>query len=180
MSAPTLRPATPADIPAIRELIVLSARGLCVAEYTPPQVEAALGGAWGCDSELIRDGTYFVAEADGVLVACGGWGKRRTLFGGDAQPGRVSELLDPAKDAARIRAFFVRPRWARRGLGRSLLARCESEAVAAGFRSAELMATLTGVPLYQACGYEPAEAVEFPLPGGERIRFVPMRKPLVG
>lgn len=178
MGEPVLRPATLDDVPAITALIALSARGLCTPDYTPEQVEAALGGAWGCDTELIRDGTYFVANAGGVLAACGGWGKRRTLFGGDAQPGRVSELLDPARDAARIRAFFVHPDFARRGLGRLLLARCEAEARAAGFRAAELLATLPGVRLYTACGYAAGKAVEHPLPGGLTMRFVPMRKSL--
>src|SRR5262245_31996565 len=178
MAEPTLRLATPADIPAIGELIALSARALCVGDYTTAQVEAALAGAWGCDSELIRDGTYFVIEADGQLIACGGWGRRRTLFGGDKQPGRVSELLDPERDAARIRAFFVHPDWARRGLAAALLAQCESEARANGFRATELMATLTGERFYRRHGYTGGEAVEYPLPGGEVIRFVPMRKAL--
>ena len=179
MSLPPLRLATLDDVAAIERLVALSARGLCGEYYTAAQVEAAIGGAWGCDTELVRDATYFVAEADGELVACGGWGKRRTLFGGDAQPGRVSELLDPTRDAARVRAFFVHPAWARRGLGRVLLARCESEARASGFRAAELMATLTGVRLYEACGYVVGEAVEFPVRDGQVIRFVPMRKALV-
>jgi GNAT superfamily N-acetyltransferase len=179
MAVPALRLANPDDVPAIRELIALSARGLCVADYTAAQIEAAIGTAWGCDTELIRDGTYFVAEADGMLVACGGWGRRRTLFGGDAQPGRRSDPLDPERDAARIRAFFVHPDWARRGLGRAILARCEAEARAYGFRAAELMATLTGERLYRQCGYAGQTTVEYPLPGGQVIRFVPMRKALV-
>jgi GNAT superfamily N-acetyltransferase len=104
--------------------------------------------------------------------------KRRKHFGGDEQPGRVSQLLDPARDAARVRAFFVHPLWARRGLGRLLLARCESEALAHGFTAAELMATLTGEKLYRQCGYVAEGAVEFPLRGGQVIRFVPMRKKL--
>ena len=178
VAEPTLRLATPDDIPAITELIALSARGLCVGAYTAAQVEAALGTAWGCDSELIRDGTYFVFEADGRLVACGGWGRRRTLFGGDNQPGRVSELLDPERDAARIRAFFVHPEWARRGLARALLGLCESEARTAGFGATELMATLTGVGFYERHGYTGSDGVEYPLPGGEVMRFVPMRKAL--
>jgi GNAT superfamily N-acetyltransferase len=179
MTLPPLRLATFEDVAAIERLIAVSARGLCGADYSATQVEAAIGTAWGCDTELVRDGTYFVAEVGGELVACGGWGKRRTLFGGDAQPGRVSELLDPARDAARVRAFFVHPLWARRGLGRLLLARCESEALAHGFTAAELMATLTGEKLYRQCGYVAEGAVEFPLRGGEVIRFVPMRKKLV-
>jgi N-acetylglutamate synthase-like GNAT family acetyltransferase len=178
MSEATFRLANVEDIPAIEQLIALSARGLCVSKYSAAQVEAALGTAWGCDSELIRDGTYFVAEVAGELVACGGWGRRRTLFGGDAQPGRVSDLLNPHQDAARIRAFFVRPDWARRGLGRQILERCESEAQAHGFRAVELLATLTGERFYQRFGYTGEATVEYPIPGGEVIRFVPMRKPL--
>jgi GNAT superfamily N-acetyltransferase len=174
----TWRPATLEDAPAIDRLIAESARGLCAGDYTPAQIEAALGSAWGCDTELIRDGTYLVAEADGALVACGGWGKRRTLFGSDRRPDRQSDLLDPARDAARIRAFFVHPDWARHGLGRELLARCEADAKAHGFRTAALMATLPGRRLYEQCGYAADEPVDYPLPGGETIRFVPMRKGL--
>src|SRR5687767_8973427 len=111
----SVRKATLEDRPALEKLIAESARGLSRGDYTESQIEAALGGAFGVDSELIRDGTYFVAEADGRLVGCGGWSKRKTLFGSDAQPGRRSELLDPARDSARIRAFFVHPDWARRG-----------------------------------------------------------------
>ena len=131
--AATLRPATLADVPALERLIAASARELCRDDYTAAQIDAAIGTAWGVDRELIRDETYFVVEADGAIVACGGWSKRRTLFGGDAQPGRQSEVLDPACDAARIRAFFVHPEWARRGLGVALLERCEAEARARGF-----------------------------------------------
>lgn len=174
----TWRTATPDDIPAVEALIAASARGLCAGAYTPSQIEAALGSAWGCDTELVHDGTYFVAEIAGRLAACGGWGKRKTLFGSDKQAGRQSDLLDPAVDAARIRAFFVHPDFVRRGLGRELLKKCEAAARAHGFRAAELMATLTGVPLYRAMGYAGGERIEFPLPGGERIAFVPMRKEL--
>jgi GNAT superfamily N-acetyltransferase len=174
----TLRPAILADVPAIEALIATSARALCSADYPPAVVEAALGTAWGCDTELIRDGTYFVAEAEGRYAASGGWGKRRTLFGGDRREGRQSEWLDPATDAARIRAFFVHPDFARKGFARALLARCEAAAAAAGFRAAELMATLTGVPFYRAHGYAGDGRIEFPLPGGLRIAFVPMRKSL--
>jgi GNAT superfamily N-acetyltransferase len=179
VTAATLRPATLADVPALERLIAASVRALCRDDYTAAQIDAALGTAWGVDRELIRDGTYFVVEADGTIVACGGWSRRRTLFGGDAQPGRQSDLLDPARDAARIRAFFVDPAWARRGLGMALLERCEAEARAQGFTSAELVATLPGQRLYRAFGYAGDERVEYPLPGGLTIAFVPMRKPLV-
>src|SRR5262249_48335788 len=150
------RRATFADTPALERLIAESARGLASDDYSAAQIEAALGTAWGVDSELIADGTYFVVEAGGEkaeIVGCGGWSKRATLFGGDGQAGRRSDLLDPARDAARIRAFFVHPRWARRGIGRALIERCESEARAHGFRSFELMATLPGERLYRALGY---------------------------
>ncbi len=176
MEAHPLRLATLADVPAITALIGLSARGLCLSDYTAAQIEAALGTAWGCDSELIRDGTYFVAEANGDLIASGGWGRRKTMFGGDARPGRQSEFLDPACDAARIRAFFVHPDWARHGLARAMLNRCESEAMANGFKAAELMATLTGQRFYSKLGYHGSEIVEYSVGNGETIRFIPMRR----
>jgi GNAT superfamily N-acetyltransferase len=174
----SLRRATLEDVPVLEEVIAASARGLSRKDYTAAQVEAALGGAFGVDSELIRDGTYFVAEADGGIVACGGWSRRATRFGSDRQPGRQSSVLDPTRDAARIRAFFVRPEWARRGLGRLLLERCEAEADAQGFRALELVATLPGVPLYRACGYVAGEPFDHTLAEGLTIRFVPMRKEL--
>jgi GNAT superfamily N-acetyltransferase len=147
-----------------------------VASQRPrPDIGRRLGTAWGVDSELIRDGTYFVVEA-GEIVACGGWSRRETRFGGDRQPGRESALLDPARDAARIRAFFVRPEWARRGIGRALLERCEAEARAEGFHTLELVATLPGQRLYEACGYVAGEPMDHPLENGTSIRFVPMRK----
>jgi GNAT superfamily N-acetyltransferase len=174
----SLRPATPDDVPALRALIAASARGLAAGDYTAAQIEAALETAWGVDSEVIGDGTYLVAEAAGEIVACGGWSRRATLFGGDAQAGRRSEVLDPGRDAARIRAFFVRPDWARRGIGRALLARSEAEARAHGFRAAELVATLPGERLYRAFGYVGDRRVEYPLRDGITIEFVPMRKTL--
>jgi GNAT superfamily N-acetyltransferase len=173
-----LREATLDDRSVLDRLIAYSARGLSPPDYTPAQVEAALGSAFGVDSELIRDGTYFVAEADGRIVGCGGWSRRATLFGGDAQAGRRSELLDPAVDSARVRAFFVHPDWARRGIGRAILERCESEARAHGFRSAELLATLPGERFYRALGYRGAERIEHRLPDSITIEFVPMKKSL--
>jgi N-acetylglutamate synthase-like GNAT family acetyltransferase len=174
----SLRRATIEDLPALRALIAESARVLCARDYTPAQIEAALGTAWGVDTELIRDGTYFVAEVDSQIVGCGGWSRRATLFGGDDLPGRQSELLDPACDAVRVRAFFVRPGWDRRGIGRALLERCEAEARADGFSAAELVATLPGQRLYKALGYSGNDKVEYPLAGGLTIAFVPMRKQL--
>jgi GNAT superfamily N-acetyltransferase len=174
----TLRAATPADIPALERLIAVSTRGLSRADYTDQQIEAALGGAMGVDSELIRDGTYFVVEAGGEIVGCGGWSRRRTLFGADSGPGRESALLDPSREAARIRAFFVHPDWARRGIGRRLLDHCEAAARAHGFTAAELMATLPGQRLYEVCGYAAGAPIQHPLGGDLTIELVPMRKEL--
>lgn len=169
------RVAVQEDVPALVALVAESCRALAAADYRPEQIEAALGSAWGVDTQLIRDAT-FAGEAEGRLVACGGWSWRRTLFGADAQPGREAEALDPAREAARIRAFFVHPDWARRGVGRALLALCERAARERGFRAAELMATLPGERLYRACGYRGEGALDYPLPDGQTIRFVPMRK----
>jgi GNAT superfamily N-acetyltransferase len=174
------RRATDADAGAIERLIAHSARELSRGDYTSAQVEAALGSAFGLDSQLVRDGTYFVAEVDGELAACGGWSFRKTLFGADAAETREPEFLDPAREAARIRAFFVHPRFARRGLGRALLALCEDEARRRGFAAAALMATLPGERLYRASGYAASDPVDHELPGGVRIRFVPMQKRLAG
>jgi GNAT superfamily N-acetyltransferase len=173
-----LRRATRADIPRLTELIARSARGLSTEEYRPEQVEGALRGAFGVDSQLIDDGTYFIAEHDGELAGCGGWSFRSTLFGGDARSGRDASTLDPATQAAKIRAFFVDPSKARLGIGTALLDRCESEARARGFRRAELMATLPGLKLYAARGYVGTERVRYDLGTEEHIEFVPMTKDL--
>lgn len=172
-----LRPATTADEPALRDLIARSIRELGAGDYTPEQIEAALLGAFGVDTALIRDQTYFVIETDaGEIVGCGGWSKRKTLFGSDTRESRDDSWLDPAVDAARIRAFFIDGRHARRGLGRMLLDRCETEAARAGFNQFALMATLPGKRLYEVCGYVGDRAIEHPLPGGLHITFVPMTK----
>lgn len=173
------RLATIEDIPVLSQVIADSARGLASGDYTSEQIEAALGSAWGVDTQLIRDSTYFVMEVPGAgIIACGGWSYRKTLFGGDGQAGREAAVLNPAVDAARIRAFFVRPDWARRGVGRALLAKCEGEARRHGFRSTALMATLPGVRLYRGCGYAGEASVDFPLSGDLTISFVPMKKSL--
>jgi GNAT superfamily N-acetyltransferase len=164
------------DVPQIEGLIELATRGLSKDDYSEEQIEAALGTALGVDSQLVRDGTYFVAETGACLVACGGWSSRKTLFGSDGRVGREPELLDPARDGARIRAFFVHPDWARRGLGRRLLELCEDEARANGFTSAELMATLPGERLYRRCGYVAESAIQHKLPRGTWIELVPMSK----
>jgi GNAT superfamily N-acetyltransferase len=174
-----LRTATLDDGSAVQALIALSIRALGSADYTAAQIEAALQGTFGLDSTLVRDQTYFLIHTDaGELVACGGWSRRRTLFGGDTRSERDETFLDPAREAAKIRAFFVDPRHARRGLARTLLDRCEAEAASAGFLSLELMATLPGIRLYERCGFHALGSVDHPLPGGLSIRFVPMRKRL--
>ncbi len=129
-------------------------------------------------SALVADGSYFVAEVGGALAGCGGWSARRTLFGGDRFAARQDDRLDPAVDAARIRAFFVAPAFARRGVGGAILAACESAAKAAGFRTAALMATLPGVPFYHANGYVAGEAISHDC-GGTLVRFIAMTKALL-
>jgi GNAT superfamily N-acetyltransferase len=173
-----LRKATHADIPMLEALIARSARGLSKDDYRPAQVEGALRGAFGVDTQLLTDGTYFIAEDDGQAVGCGGWSFRSTLFGGDARVDRDASLLDPAAQAAKIRAFFVDPSAARRGIGSLLLERCEAEARAHGFTRAELMATLPGVKLYAARGYRSTGRVSYDVGMGESIEFMPMTKEL--
>jgi GNAT superfamily N-acetyltransferase len=172
-----LRKATHDDRLALAVLIARSARGLGVDDYLSEQIEGALRGAFGVDTQLIDDGTYFVVEHEGKLVGCGGWSRRRTLFGGDAHTQRDAQELDPAIDAAKIRAFFVDPDYARQGIGKALLERCESEARAKGFRRFELMGTLPGVRLYAALGYVGTDRVHHEVAPGVAIEFVPMHKP---
>ena len=179
----SLRLATGEDIPALRELIEISVRVLQRADYSTEQLEAALGTAYGVDTQLIADGTYYVVEAanaSGVktIAACGGWSMRKTLYGSDHGPFRDNELLDPAQDAAKIRAFFVHPDWVRRGLATLILKICEDAARARGFRRFEMGATLTGVPMYAARGYVEDEEIEVPLPNGLSLRVVRMTKTL--
>lgn len=173
-----IRKATLADRAAIERLIAESARALSRGDYSEQQIEAALADIFGVDTSLILDETYFVAEAGATLVGCGGWSRRRTLFGGDQFAVRDAGELDPASEPAKIRAFFVHPTHARRGVGRALLAACEAEARSFGFRSLELLATLPGVRLYAACGYEAGEHVWHEAGGGVPVEFVPMRKDL--
>ena len=168
-----------ADSAQIQELIGRSIRALGAADYSAEQIEGALKGAFGLDSQLVADGTYFVVESGGRLVGCGGWSHRRTLFGGDARADRDAGALDPKVDAAKIRAFFVDPAAARQGIGTALLERCESEARRRGFQRTEMMATLPGVRLYEARGYIPGAKVHYPLPSGLSIDFVPMSKELM-
>jgi len=176
-----LRKATLEDPPALQALIARSARGLSQGVYRPEQVEAALQGAFGVDTQLIHDGTYYVVEAQGAMVGCGGWSYRRTLFGSDARAGRDATELDPQADAAKIRAFFVDPAHARRGIGTLLLEHCESQARARGFKRAELMGTLPGLMLYAARGYRPlCNRVDHEVATGVTIEFVPMGKEFEG
>jgi GNAT superfamily N-acetyltransferase len=177
------RPATEADVPQLRELIDLSVRRLQAGDYTPAQIEGALGHALGLDTQLVADRTYFIAEirdAGAVrIVACGGWSNRKTLFGSDGGPNRESALLDPKTDAAKIRAIFVHPEFARRGIGSLILKHCEDVAAAAGFTRLEMGSTLTGVPLYRLKGYVEREQINIPLPNGEVLPVVKMAKTLV-
>jgi GNAT superfamily N-acetyltransferase len=172
----TVRPARMDERDALDALIAASARELGGRDYSSTQLDRAIGTVFGVDSELIEDGTYLVAEIDGVRAGCGGWSRRATLFGADARAGRDPRRLDPATDPAKIRAFFVHPDWSRRGVGRAIYDRCEAEARAAGFGSLELMATLGGLLLYSGLGFEPGPAIDYDLGDGLSMRFVPMRK----
>jgi len=174
-----LRKAVVADVPRLREIIDASVRGLQAQDYSPAQIEGALRSVYGVDSQLIGDGTYFVAEfGEGKceMVACGGWSKRKTLYGGDQYTGREDSLLDPTRDAAKIRAFFVHPQWARRGIGSLILEACENAAIAAGFKRLEMGATLSGVAFYRAKGYVEIEPQAVPLGNGETLPIVKMAK----
>jgi GNAT superfamily N-acetyltransferase len=173
-----LRVATFADVAEIRKLIRASVRGLQVGDYSAAQMDAALVTVFTVDSQLIEDGTYLIAlTEDGTLAGCGGWSKRRTLYGGDNQLEKiVPELLDPAVDAAKIRAIFVHPDFARRGLGSLILVAAEEAAVSAGFARFEMGSTLTGVALYSLKGYQEVERVAVPVGSGEAIEVVRMVK----
>jgi len=131
----------------------------------------------GLDTQLINDGTYFIVEADGEIAGCGGWSRRVTLYGGDLSPGRSAALLDPEKDAARIRAMYTHPHYTRKGVGRLVLSLCEDAARAEGFRKVEMMATMAGEPLYRACGYETHERLVDDR-GGAPVPLLRMGKPL--
>jgi GNAT superfamily N-acetyltransferase len=176
----SLRLATAADIPALHHLIETSVRVLQRNDYTREQIEGALGTVLGLDTQLVADGSYFIAEACAacarILAGCGGWSKRKTLFGSDCADIREPELLDPTIDAAKIRAFFIHPDFARRGIGSKILEACESAARSAGFSRFEMGATLTGVPLYLARGYQILERIEVPLHNGHTLPVVRMTK----
>lgn len=174
-SHPLLRLAQLKDVPHLEALIARSARGLSLGYYTPAQTEAAGRYVFGVDSQLIADRTYFVIENDGQVVACGGWSRRGTLFGGDQAKSGPDPLLDPATEAARIRAFFVDPQMARRGLGRRLMSACIKAARAAGFGALELVSTLPGEPLYLATGFSVIERFDLTLPGDILVPVTKMR-----
>ncbi len=173
-----IRQATLSDRAAIAQLIKDSARSLSRADYSDAQIEGAIATVFGVDTNLIIDGTYFVADSAGTLIGCGGWSKRKTLFGGDQYATRDASYLDPRTEPAKIRAFFIHPQHARKGIARAILEACESEAQAAGFRSLELMSTLPGIKLYRACGYEGENRVELEVGDEVTIGLVPMRKEL--
>jgi len=172
----TTRLAQLTDIPQLNELIAQSVRGLSTDYYTPNQIESAIKYIFGVDTQLVIDGTYYIAEIDGAMVGCGGWSKRNTLYGGDQHKEMEDPLLDPKTDAARIRAFFVHPDHARKGVGTHIINLCEAAAHANGFTRFELGATLPGVPLYKAMGYVEIERVDAELPDGEILGIVKMRK----
>lgn len=176
-----IRNAIAEDIPRLREIIEASVRGLQAKDYSPAQIEGALQSVYGVDSQLIADGTYLLAEIikfdqTAEIVACGGWSKRKTLYGGDQYAARQDSLLDPARDAAKIRAFFVHPDWARRGIGSLILEACEKAALEAGFTRLEMGATLSGIAFYRAKGYIEAENQLVPLGNGESLPIVRMVK----
>ncbi len=175
MTSLSIRPARPDEVPALEALITASARVLSQGFYSEQETEAAIAHVFGVDSELVGDGTYLVVESHDGVLGCGGWSRRATLFGSDRFSGRASGLLDPTRDAAKIRAFFVAPQAARRGVGAALLKACEDAAAAAGFTRTELMATLPGEPFYAAHGYQPLPAISVDC-GGVAVRFVPMSK----
>jgi GNAT superfamily N-acetyltransferase len=144
--------------------------------YTPEQARAVTQHVFGVDTQLVDDQTYFVIEREGQLLACGGWSKRATLFGGDRTKTGADPLLDPQSEPARIRAFFVDPAVPRQGLGRRLMQHCEAAAARAGFSVMELAATMPGVPLYRACGFEVVEEFSLALPDRIDVPLSRMRK----
>jgi len=171
-----VRAAMPADIPGMEALIKRSGIELSEGFYTGEQAQAVTQHVFGVDTQLVADRTYFLIERQDTLLACGGWSKRSTLFGADRAKQGVDALLDPATEAARIRAFFVEPSAARQGLGRLLLQHCTDAAAEAGFRTLELAATMPGVPLYLACGFSAIDTFEITLPGPVQVPLTRMRK----
>ncbi|MEO7084543.1 MAG: GNAT family N-acetyltransferase [Gemmatimonadaceae bacterium] len=173
-----IRRAARDDVAAINLLIGASVRGLSTGLYSTEQIELALANVFGVDTQLVDDGTYFVVEANGELAAAGGWSARLTLHGGDQAKAADDPLVDPATSPARIRAFFVDPRFARRGIARRLFEKCKAAARDRGFTRLVLVATLPGVPLYTALGFTPAESVDVPMPGGITLPCIHMERPI--
>jgi GNAT superfamily N-acetyltransferase len=173
-----LRAATEEDIPALKALIPAAVRGLSQGYYTPAQIESALIYVFGVDSQLIADGTYFVVEHNGQIIAAGGWSQRKTLYGGDQSKTEADSLLDPAQDAAHIRAYYVHPDWARRGIGGRIMRACEAAAKAAGFTRLDLGSTVQGEAFYRAMGYEVSERLEIAMPDGIALPYAEMIKTL--
>jgi len=167
----TPRVALAEDVPALEALIPISVRTLQASHYNPAQIEAALGPVFGVDRQLIRDGTYLV-EHEAQVVCWGGWSRRASLYGGDSGRSGEDAELDPRRDPARVRAFFVHPAWARRGIGRSIMAACERAIVEAGFRTVDIVATLAGEPLYASFGYAVVERYEIPMAGELNLPLV--------
>ena len=174
----TLRVATADDIPELERLIESSVRGLSTGVYSAEQIESSVMHVFGVDSQLIADGTYYVIVDDGRIAAAGGWSARQTLYGGDQMKGAEDGVIDSATSPARIRAFFVHPDWARRGLGRRLYTACETAARARGFRRFELLATLPGVPLYRALGFVDLEQVDVQMPDAIVLPCIRMSRPI--
>lgn len=173
-----IRKATLDERDKIRQLIAESARYLSREHYNDKQIETAIATVFGVDTDLIEDATYLVAESDGELVGCGGWSKRKTLFGGDQYSSRDGGYLDPSTEPAKIRAFFIHPKHARKGIARAILSQCESEARAQGFRALELMATLPGIEFYKSCGFVETGDFDLQLTEEVTLELVPMRKEL--
>ncbi|MBI3877675.1 MAG: GNAT family N-acetyltransferase [Verrucomicrobia bacterium] len=173
-----LRLAREEDVSALEALIPRSVRALQAPYYSPEQMNAALGSIFGVDRQLIRDGTYFVAERGAHIVGCGGWSKRCSLYGSDHGRAKEDAELNPERDAARIRAFFVHPDWARRGIGRCIINACEKAIVEARFRKIDIVATLAGEPLYAAFGYSVVERYEIAMSAGLSLPAVRMTKTL--
>jgi GNAT superfamily N-acetyltransferase len=178
MAGFTHRLATMDDLDALREVMRRSIEKLQDGFLTPEQVRVS-HTVMGLDTQLIKDGTYFMVEKDGRIAGCGGWSWRSTLYGGDdSMVSREPEALDSARDAARIRAMYTDPDFARQGVGRIVMSLCEGAAMHAGFRKATMMATMAGVPLYEACGYVQAEPVLSAPVDGIRVPLVRMEKQL--
>ena len=166
------------DQTAIQSLLEASVRKLQTDVYSAAQIEAALGPVYAVDHQLIKDGTYFVVESGGNLIGCGGWSRRKTLYGAGLAQVQPDHLLDPTQDSAKVRAFFVHPHWARQGVGSAIMQVCERHIRLAGFKSAEMIATLTGEPLYGSFGYEAGERYPISLPNGLELPVVRMTKTL--